>query len=205
MKKTVTIVDYGLGNIHSVANAMLHLGFAVEIAETGEALSYASHIILPGVGAFGHGMAEMTARGHDIALKSFVARREGPLLGICLGAQMLLTESTEFGVHQGLGIIPGVVHAIPQTNEKIPHVGWKKVELTPPGLAQTLIENHTWAYFIHSFHAVPTDEAWILARAAYGDTTVNAMFGRDLVLGCQFHPEKSGQKGLFLLEQFMNL
>ncbi|MEI6070367.1 MAG: imidazole glycerol phosphate synthase subunit HisH [Verrucomicrobiae bacterium] len=205
MKRRATIVDYGLGNLHSVANALRYIGMEVELAETGEMLHMATHVVLPGVGAFADAMAGLRNRGHDIALRRFVESGQGPLLGICLGAQLLLGESAEFGTTQGLGIIPGKVASVPANGQKIPHVGWKMIELTKEGLRQNIVPSGLWSYFVHSFHAVPSDPAHVLGRVKYGSDHITALVGYERVIGCQFHPEKSGQEGLAILKSFMQL
>jgi glutamine amidotransferase len=205
LKKRATIVDYGLGNLHSVANALRFLGIEVILADTAKSVSDASHLILPGVGAFADGMAGLQQRGQDAAILDYVKSGRGPLLGICLGAQLLLGESEEFVRTKGLGVVPGKVSVIPSNGQKVPHVGWKQVHLTEHGRAQSIVENWTWAYFVHSFHVVPENPEHILATAPYGESLVTAMSGRDTVFGCQFHPEKSGLAGLQIFAAFMKL
>ena len=205
MNKTVTIIDYGLGNLHSVANAFRSIGAQVEIAEDGDKIASAEYLILPGVGAFSDGMKGLQLRGQDMALLDYVMTCQGPLMGICLGAQLLLGESEEFGTTTGLGIIPGKVAPLPANGEKVPHVGWKNVVLTCFGQDQQIVPDGSWAYFVHSFHAIPEDPTHILATAPFGSDCVTAMIGRGLVVGCQFHPEKSGAAGLKMLQTFINL
>ena len=204
MKKTVTIIDYGLGNLHSVANAFRAIGASVEIAESGVQIATARRVVLPGVGAFADGMEGLMLRRQDEALREYVKSRQGPLMGICLGAQLLMGESMEFGSTPGLGIIPGKVVPLPKNGEKVPHVGWKTVSLTPAGRAQHIVPEGSWAYFVHSFHAIPDDPSHILGTAAFGDDHVTAMIGSGLIAGCQFHPEKSGAAGLEMLQSFLN-
>ena len=206
MKEIIAIVDYGLGNLHSVAKALRLLGCDFLFAENPQQIHEAARVILPGVGAFGDGMAGLQRCGHDEALLAFAATGR-PLLGICLGAQLLLDESTEFGNHPGLGIISGKVAQIPHEKTKVPHVGWQRLVMPQPEawinspLAQTPEGTH--AYFVHSYHAIPADPAHLLAVADYHGNQVTAGVGRGNVFGFQFHPEKSGQLGLNMLRSFL--
>ncbi len=212
MSTRVTIVDYGLGNLHSVANALKHLGAQVDYAEDGKAIADADRLILPGVGAFADGMRNLTARGQVPALRAFAASGR-PFVGICLGMQLLFDESDEFGVHEGLGIIPGRVARISANTEvttsvKVPHVGWNRLLPTRERgwdgslLATTAVG--TFAYFVHSFVAQPRDPAHVLAVATYGPHRLTAAVAMGSVTGFQFHPEKSGPDGLAMLAAFLN-
>ena len=212
MSTRVTIVDYGLGNLHSVANALKHLGAQVDYAEDGKAIADADSLILPGVGAFADGMRNLTARGQVPALRAFAASGR-PFVGICLGMQLLFDESDEFGVHEGLGIIPGRVARISANTEvttsvKVPHVGWNRLLPTRERgwdgslLATTAVG--TFAYFVHSFVAQPRDPAHVLAVATYGPHRLTAAVAMGSVTGFQFHPEKSGPDGLAMLAAFLN-
>lgn len=205
--KTVSIVDYGAGNLHSVQKALEHLGHAVRVLTRGEDLVGAGQVVLPGVGAFGDGMRELASRGFPEAIREHVAKGN-PLLGICLGMQFLLSRSEEFGEHDGLDIIPGDVRpVVPRSGLKVPHTGWNRI-VAPPG--RTFEGTHlagvpsgSFMYFVHSFHAVTRDPAATIAVAAYGATPVTAAIEHGNVFGCQFHPEKSGKVGLALLERFV--
>jgi len=206
MSARVTIVDYGLGNLHSVANALTHLGAHVDYAETGAAISRAERLILPGVGAFADGMRNLTERGQVQALRAFAASGR-PFIGICLGMQLLFDESDEFGTHAGLGIIPGRVERIPAAGVKVPHVGWNRVQ---PARAEawdgSLLSSTpagTFAYFVHSFAAKPRDAAHLLAVATYGAHRLTAAVSMGSVTGFQYHPEKSGAAGLAMLRAFL--
>jgi glutamine amidotransferase len=200
----VTVVDYGLGNLHSVIKALVYLGAEVSVAEDGAQLASAERVVLPGVGAFPDGMAGLQRRGHIEALRSYAASGR-PLAGICLGAQVMLDGSDEFGSHHGLGLIPGRVVRIPSEGVKVPHVGWNRIlpyaswDRTPlrgtsPG---------TWAYFVHSYHMMPTTSAHLLAVAKHGSHDITAVIGHGAIIGFQFHPEKSGQPGLAMLTAFL--
>ena len=208
MKQDVAVVDYGLGNLHSVVKALEFSGATVRIAEKGSDLSNASHVILPGVGALSDGMRGLSERGHDAAIREYVSKG-GNLLGICLGAQLLLGESEEFGVTTGLNIIPGRVLPIPSQGVKVPLVGWRKLQASRAdawkGTMMEEIPEGVWAYFIHSYHAVPDQAKDLMAVCSHGEHAVHAIVRRDNVIGCQFHPEKSGQWGIKMLQAFLNL
>ena len=208
MKPSVTVVDYGLGNLHSVIKALAFVGADVRVAETGEAMARAERLVLPGVGAFADGMAGLQARGQVAAARDFAASGR-PFIGICLGAQLLLSESEEFGRHEGLGIIPGRVVTIPAGEAKVPHVGWGRLT-APSGCdwAGTLLAHTapgTWGYFVHSLHCAPADAVDILATVRHGPHEITAVVRRGNVTGFQFHPEKSGQQGLAMLRSFVNV
>ncbi len=206
MSIKVAVVDYGLGNLHSVVKALAHLGAEVTLAETGEQLQEADKIVLPGVGAFSDGMAGLQKAGHAEAIKEAVAAGK-PLLGICLGAQLLLGESEEFGHHQGLGVIPGKVVRLPNEGVKVPHVGW--AQLAPKQEAVwkqgTLRKTPagTWVYFVHSYHMLPERVEDLAATVQSGPHQVTAVVARGNITGFQFHPEKSGQAGLDMLSAFL--
>jgi imidazole glycerol-phosphate synthase subunit HisH len=206
MSPRVTIVDYGLGNLHSVANALTHLGATVDYAEDGKAIAAAERLILPGVGAFADGMRNLGERGQVQALRAFAVSGR-PFIGICLGMQLLFDESDEFGTHAGLGIIPGRVERIPAEGVKVPHVGWNRLQPARDGAwANSLLsgtEAGTYAYFVHSFAAKPRDPAHLLAVATYGPHRLTAAVQMGTVTGFQYHPEKSGAAGLAMLRAFL--
>jgi glutamine amidotransferase len=210
---TVKVIDYGMGNLHSVCRALEHVGADAALTEKPEEIAAATHLVLPGVGAFKDGMAELAKRGFVDAVRAY-AKTGKPLLGICLGMQMLFEESEEFGRHEGLALMPGAVRAIPAQGadgkpHKIPHIGWNA--LVPPqgasweGTLLSGIPAGTEAYFVHSFTAQPADEALRLADADYDGCRVSAVVREGRVYGCQFHPEKSGPAGLAMLRNFLAL
>lgn len=207
MSAKVTIVDYGAGNLHSVAKALAKVGAEVEVADTPAALAGAQRVVLPGVGAFGEGMAELERRGLIGPLRAHAAAGR-PLLGICLGAQLLMDASDEFGRHAGLGLIPGEVRRLPEGGGKIPHVGWARV-YPPPEIRweDSLLdgtEPQTWTYFVHSFQCHPAQARHVLALASHGPHELTAAVRRGAVTGVQFHPEKSGVAGLAMLRRFLD-
>lgn len=202
---TVTIVDYGLGNLHSVSKALTHLGATVTVAEDAAGVLAAQRLLVPGVGAFADGMAGLTTRGQVQALRAAAARGT-PIAGICLGAQLLLARGEEFGVHAGLGIIAGTVRLIPTSGVKVPHVGWNRLAPAATPWAGSPLAGTapgTWTYFIHSYHMVPDDPAHVLATTRHGPHEIIAAVRAGRTTGFQFHPEKSGPAGLAMLAAFL--
>ena len=209
----VTIVDYGIGNLLSVRRGLEHCGAKVNVTGVPAQIKTAPKLVLPGVGAFGKAMLELERLSLTDAIRE-VVRRQTPLLGICLGMQLLLDESSEFGQTAGFGFIPGRVIPIPTRTPsgeplKIPHIGWSELRL-PNGARTwhgTVLEDNQEGeavYFVHSFMAEPLDPTHRIANYAYGGHLVAAVIGRDNVTGCQFHPEKSGEVGLKVLRKFVS-
>ncbi|KHL94128.1 imidazole glycerol phosphate synthase [Paenibacillus sp. IHB B 3415] len=201
---TVAIVDYGMGNLHSVSKAVERLGYtSLVTADAGEILA-ADSVILPGVGAFGDAMEHLRASGMDVVVKA-AAEAGQPLLGICLGMQLLFSSSEEHGEHKGLDLLPGsVVRFAPRDGYKVPHMGWNKLGFLQPAspLLTGLEEGHV--YFVHSYHVLAGSDSDLLAVTDYGHP-VTAVVGRNNVYGMQFHPEKSGELGIKLLGNFLRL
>lgn len=207
MKKHITIIDYGLGNLHSVVKSMQHIGAEVHLATTNEGIVHADRLILPGVGAFADGIAHLRKHAHDEAIQQFLAKGR-PLLGICLGAQLLFDESEEFGVHRGLGVIPGRVVPIPAGTVRVPHVGWGRLVPAAQGWGNSILQGvdpRNWMYFVHSFQMQTREPDHTLARCAYGPYQITAVVRSNQVYGCQFHPEKSGHAGIALLQNFLTI
>ncbi len=210
----VAVVDYGMGNLLSVRRGFEHCGATVTVTSDPDAILSAPRVVLPGVGAFANGMAELRSQGLDEVILEVVARGN-LLLGICLGMQMLLDESEEFGVTEGLGLISGRVVPVPSStadvrSQKIPHIGWNSLVLPQgrEGWENTLLQKikvGEAAYFVHSFMAVPKKSDHCIADCYYGGIRVSATIGRDNIYGCQFHPEKSGEVGLKVLRRFLLL
>ena len=207
----VTLIDYGVGNLLSVRRGLEHCGAKVILTADPEQILAAKRVVLPGVGAFANAMQALERLGL-VAVIHQLARDKTPLLGICLGMQLLLEESEEFGVTAGLGLIPGRVIAVPDHTlsgaaQKIPHIGWSALRPSnaESGWQHTLLQDNSpgeAAYFVHSFMAVPTDPAHRRADCLYGGHKIAATIGRDQITGCQFHPEKSGAVGLKILSRF---
>lgn len=206
MKIRVAIVDYGLGNLHSVEKALEHIGAEVVMAENGAQLSAVDKIVLPGVGAFSDGMAGLRKAGHVEALKT-AADVGTPILGICLGAQLMLSQSEEFGITEGLGLIPGRVVGIPTDGIKVPHTGWGRLERRHAHTWEhgplRLTPELSWAYFVHSFHMLPEREEDLVATVRCGRHHITAVVAHGNITGFQFHPEKSGDAGIHMLRSFV--
>lgn len=208
----VAVIDYGVGNLLSVRRGLESCGVTVAVTADPDEILAAPRVVLPGVGAFANGMEELRRRALDQVVRE-VASKGTPLFGICLGMQMLLDTSDEFGATTGLGLIPGRVTAIPATTtdgrqQKIPHIGWRSLEVAAgrDGWVGTALEDITpgdAVYFVHSYMADPADPAHRVADCHCGGIPVAAAIARDNVQGCQFHPEKSGRVGLKVLERFV--
>ena len=196
----IAIIDYGAGNLQSVEKALRHLGCQCQItADPGE-LAAAQAAVLPGVGAFGDAMGQLRARGLEEPIRQFVSSGK-PFLGICLGLQILFEESEESPGVKGLGLLRGKVLRLPkESGLKIPHIGWNSLSVGKPGGLFAGVEGEPYVYFVHSYY-LRAEEDVVTATAEYG-TTIHAAVQKENLLACQFHPEKSGQVGLSLLENF---
>ena len=202
----ITIVDYGVGNLFSLKSSFGFVGEEAQVSGDPDVILHAEKIILPGVGAFADAAQKLRAPGLDEALRQAV-RRGTPLLGICLGMQLLFDKSYEYGEHAGLSLIPGNVRPIADvipSGLKIPHIGWNALHFTEnrsPIFRDT--REGDCVYFVHSYYAADCAPA-VTATAEYG-AELTAAVQRDNVLGCQFHPEKSGRVGLGILKAFCDL
>ena len=199
----VAIVDYGVGNLFSLECSLNAIGAEVVITADAQVLKQADQIILPGVGAFEDAANKLRATGLDVVLKELAAAGK-PLLGICLGMQMLFEKSFEYGEHQGLGLIPGQVvpmEGVIPADLKIPHIGWNALKFTKESPLFSQIREGDCVYFVHSYYAANC-EADVIATAEYG-AELTAAVARGNVFGCQFHPEKSGKVGLAILKAFI--
>lgn len=207
----VSVIDYGLGNLLSVMHAFQYCDATMDIVETISGITKANHLVLPGVGAFSNAMEEL----HSLGIKDAIiehAKKGKPILGICLGMQLLFDESEEFGRHAGLGLVSGTVKAISAVGEggikhKIPHIGWNELLFSnevqyQPGLLFSIKPNSA-AYFVHSYRAVPSDLRDQLAKCDYDGIDICAIVVKENITGCQFHPEKSGETGLMILRNFL--
>lgn len=198
---SIAVIDYGAGNLKSVTKALDYLGFSSEIVSQPEGLELADAIILPGVGAFPKCMEALRQNGMEREILRQAAKK--PLLGICLGMQMLLDASTEMGGDSGLGLIHGRVERI-ETKLKLPHIGWNSLEILRPNPLTKGLQNGDYVYFVHSFCAQVRDPEDLAMTTDYG-ASVTAMVARGNVYGCQFHPEKSGPVGMTILKNFGEL
>jgi len=210
-KPEITVIDYGVGNLLSVQRGLEHCGARVTLTSDPDVVVAAGRLVLPGVGAFSNAMQALVERGMVQAIQA-VAKAGTPLLGICLGMQLLLEESEEFGLTKGLGLIPGRVVPVPTHTatgepQKIPHIGWNGLVVSESrdDWSGTLLQDNARGeavYFVHSFMAVAADRAHRLADCIYGGHRVSAAISKDQITGCQFHPEKSGEVGLKILRRF---
>jgi glutamine amidotransferase len=212
--KEVSIIDYGLGNILSVQRAFAHQGAKTRLIEDKREIADAEYLVLHGVGAFKEGMSQLEKRDYIEAIRAYCSE-DRPFLGICLGMQMMLEESEEFGLTKGLGIIPGSVKQIPDHSvegefQKVPHVGWNRLCRATESTSweNTVLDGIAEGermYFVHSFTAYPTAEENRLADAYYGGQRLAAVIRKGNCYGTQFHPEKSGECGLQLIADFLQL
>lgn len=199
----IAIVDYGVGNLFSLKSSLTSIGAQVVVTDDPAVLAGADHIVLPGVGAFGDAAQKLRAAGLDQVLIR-LARQGKPLLGICLGMQLLFDKSFEYGCHPGLGLISGNV--VPMAGKipedyKIPHIGWNALHIQKENPLLQNVKAGECVYFVHSFYASDCDPA-VIATAEYGIELTAAVAHRN-VYGCQFHPEKSGPVGLRILQAFL--
>ena len=201
MERYIAIVDYGVGNLKSVSNAFVYLGEKTLITKDNRELELADAVILPGVGAFPDAADKLRASGMDRAVLEQGKRK--PVLGICLGMQLMLERGEEVRSCSGLGVIRGKVDRIP-TRFKLPHVGWNNLEFHNNSPLFRGLTDGVSVYFVHSFSAQETDPAQVIATTDYG-LSVTAAVQNGSFFGCQFHPEKSGETGLTILRNFAAL
>jgi glutamine amidotransferase len=198
----ILIVDYGMGNLRSVYNAVKLLGYEATVDSSTKSIAHADRIILPGVGAFGDAMDRIRRLELDKSLTEAIEDQKKRILGICLGAQLICRESDEFGLHEGLGWIDARVESFhKRTTLNVPHVGWNNLTIKQPCSIFENIESPDF-YFVHSFHLVCKNVENILATCDYG-ITFPAVVKNKNVIGTQFHPEKSQKSGLTLLKNFI--
>lgn len=209
MKKEITIIDYGMGNILSLKRALEYIGASVVVTSDNSIISKSPHLILPGVGAFSKAMETINKLGIDDAIKSSL-KKGNFLLGICLGMQLLLTDSEEFSFSKGLDLISGRVRIISKNeNVKIPHIGWSNLKNSNNSikfdeyLFKNINEKDSF-YFTHSFMCI-TEKDKCLFYTDYNNINIPAVINTKNIFGFQFHPEKSGKAGLILLENFKNI
>jgi len=199
----ITVVDYGVGNLHSVAKALEKVGAQTRVTSDWRDVGKSEGVVLPGVGAFKDSMDAMHRSDLAKATKDYIASGK-PFLGVCLGLQMLFSESEEFGISKGLGVFPGRVVRFPQ-EQKVPHMGWNQIQIKKNGnpLLKGLKEGE-YLYFVHSYYVVPENPSLIAAQSSYG-VNFTCMIWEKNVFGTQFHPEKSQSVGLKIYENFKDL
>ena len=210
--RAVTVLDYGIGNLLNVVRALEYCGVNVRVASYADAESLkSSHMVLPGVGAFGNAMVELRGRGLDDVIRRF-ADTGRPFLGICVGMQVLFERGLELGEHAGLGLIAGVVAPIPLLGadgrkHRIPHIGWRSLKSIRPWENSMLmrVRPEERMYFVHSYAACTEDNAMVLAEVDYDGISLCAAVQKNNLHGCQFHPERSGPAGLSTLKSFLAL
>jgi glutamine amidotransferase len=203
VNNVIAIIDYGVGNLYSVEKAFVRLGADAVVTGDPAAIMGAAKVVLPGVGAFGDCMSNLAEYGLTDVVRE-VAAKGTPLLGICVGLQILFAGSEEDPGVPGLGIFPGMVRRLVAPGLKVPHMGWNSLGLSGVSPLFAGLPENPYVYFVHSYHAVPDDPALITAWTEYGGR-VTAAVGRGNVHAVQFHPEKSGDAGLKILANFKEL
>ena len=206
----IVVVDYGMGNLHSVSKALVTAGAQVRVTDEPDVVARAEALVVPGVGAFGDAMAALRGRGLDQAVVEFIATGR-PFLGICLGLQILFDEGFEDGRHRGLGVLRGQCVPLPTDRTgpdgrrlKVPHMGWNNLEVVRRSPVLEDFPDGGQVYFVHSYAVEPEDESVVSTRTEYGAPFVSSIW-RENVVATQFHPEKSQQVGLAMLRRFIEL
>jgi len=206
----VVVVDYGRGNLFSIGQALRHIGADYEISSDSDRIASADRIVFPGVGAFGDAAEGLRARNLFDPLKAAAAAGT-PILGICVGCQMLLSRSEEFGVHDGLGLIDGVVAKLPDPKAadpaaiRIPNVGWRRLSIRVGVSVLDALGEDDLMYFVHSYAPMAANPEDVLATILVNGHDIPVAVGRGNIVGVQFHPEKSGEAGLRLLARFLDM
>ena len=203
----IAVIDYGVGNIFSLTASLAHLHIESQLTKDPATIEAADGIILPGVGAFGDAAQKLKeSKLGELVIRQ--AQKGKPLLGICLGMQLLFEKSYEYGEHAGLGLLTGTIHAlrqaIPNPKALVPHMGWNQLRKVKQDPILSPLSAHSSVYFVHSYYACECGSV-LLADAEYEGLSIPAVVGKGLIYGMQFHPEKSGKEGLALLQQFAAL
>jgi glutamine amidotransferase len=197
----IALIDYGIGNLRSVEKALASVGADVRLTSDAQVILSARQVVLPGVGAFGDGMAGLRQRGLDAVIRQ-IASQGVPLLGICLGMQLLFESSDEMGQHTGLGLLPGRVSRFPEAGWKVPQTGWNQLNIQQETPLLAGLHSGDYAYFNHSYFCEPAEARDSLASTEYG-LAYTSVVGRGSLYGVQFHPEKSQALGLQILRNFV--
>ena len=201
----IAIIDYGVGNLFSLVSSLKSIGVDAVVTDDKAVIGAADKLILPGVGAFGDARKKLSETGMDAVLME-EAKKGKPILGICLGMQMLFEKSYEYGAHTGLGLLSGEVvsmEGVVPADYKIPHIGWNALQFKKQNPLFRFIEDGDFVYFVHSYYVKNCDDS-LLATTEYG-AELTAAVAKDNIYGCQFHPEKSGSVGLNILRGFAQL
>lgn len=201
----IVVIDYGRGNLFSIEQALRQLGAEYLVSGNPEDIQAADRLILPGVGAFGDAMSTLFKSGLVEPIRQRARDGRVPVLGVCLGMQLLFERSEEFGEHAGLALLSGTVEALPKGELRIPNVGWRALDPNPGNKFLADIDPATMVYFVHSFVAKPSDAGDIAATIPFNDEQAAIAVARDNIVGFQFHPEKSGPVGLGLLRRFLDM
>ncbi len=199
----IAIIDYGIGNLHSVLNAFKTIGYDACVTSDKDVILSADKVVLPGVGAFGDAMDTFKERGFVPVIDELI-KKGTPLLGICVGMQMLFDESEEYGIHKGLGLLKGRIIKFNDKNLKIPQIGWNNLDITKDNPLLKGIKNGSYVYFVHSYRLADANYDDVIAYAEYG-IKYGCAVNKGNVYGVQFHPEKSGDVGLQILKNFGEL
>jgi glutamine amidotransferase len=201
--RTVTIVDYGSGNLRSVARAVAHAGYDPVVTAQGRAIEDAWALIVPGVGAAADTMSNLRSSGLDGPIRDYIESGR-PFLGVCMGMQALFDVSEEGGSHECLGVLPGRIVRFPY-GQTVPHIGWNTVHVGEPHSVFEGIPQDAYFYFVHSYYAAPGEPTIVIGTTEYEGQTFPAVVSRGNMIATQFHPEKSGVNGLRLYENFIRL
>ena len=205
----IAVIDYNMGNVRSVEKGFQRIGMDAIVTRDPGVIRDATHVVLPGVGAFRDCMDNLERFGLIDVIRDGIESGK-PFLGICLGLQVLFEESHEFGIHRGLSIIKGKVVRFPSDMEvdgerlKVPHMGWNQINIKKPSPLLTGIDDGTYFYFVHSYYCVPDEDEVVITTSSYGVEFVSTI-SRDNIFACQFHPEKSQKVGLRLLKNFAGM
>ena len=202
---SIAIVDYGMGNLASVAKALKFLGRTAKVTSNPADLARAKALILPGVGAFGEAMRELRRRGLVTPIRESIVAGK-PFLGLCLGLQLLFESSEESPGVRGLGLLPGRVRRFPRKKGlKVPHMGWNSLEIDRPNPLLRGVPDGSFVYFVHSYFAAPEEKSWVAAHTRYGGSFPSVIWDGGRVWATQFHPEKSQRWGLKILKNFLSV
>ncbi len=199
---SIAIIDYGIGNLRSVENAFTSQGIPAVVTRDEKVLRGAEKLVLLGVGAFGYAMESLRKLGFD-ELVIEAANSGKPIIGLCVGLQMMFEEGREFGVHKGLGLLPGRVVKFPE-GMRVPHVGWNQVEFKQQHPVFKDLPDQSFFYFVHSYYVGPTDRSCVMGETEY-ESRFASICGRGNIVGVQFHPEKSQATGLKMLKNFAEM